>query len=183
MRTEMDVLHMDERQRHHWLEANRATLMVVGVVWLLMIAFELTEGRSAGFLIAMVPIFAALRLGFYYYYARDRDIRWVQPVLFVVLFTIGHWLATTIAWVGELSTGSWLWFVPPAPSHGIWAAAAQTLEFPIIALLTDKGADANLPRWLEDVIMLLNSFIWVGTAFLVLRAARRARSRRRTEGP
>jgi len=105
MRTEMDVLGMDERQRLHWLEANRSTLMLVGVVWLLMIAFELTEGRRPGFLIAMVPIFAGLRFGFYYYYARDRDVRWVQPALFVALFALGHWVATAAAWVGEFSTG------------------------------------------------------------------------------
>jgi hypothetical protein len=170
----MDVLHMDERQRHHWLEANRATLMVVGVVWLLMIAFELSEGRPAGFLIAMVPIFAALRFGFYYYYARDRDVRWVQPVLFIVLFALGHWVAMTAAWVGEFTTGGWLWFVPPEPSHGIWTVAARVLQFPLLTLLGDV---TGLPGWLEVVIMSVQSLIWAGASFLVLRAARRVRGR------
>ncbi len=60
MKSEMDLMRMDERQRFHWLRANRATLMVVGVVWLLMIAFELSEGRTPGFLLVMVPIFAGI---------------------------------------------------------------------------------------------------------------------------
>ena len=46
MRTEMDLLNMDERQRLHWLKANRATLMTVGVVWLLAIGWEFLEGRT-----------------------------------------------------------------------------------------------------------------------------------------
>jgi hypothetical protein len=173
MRTEMDIMHMDERQRLHWLEANRATLIVVGVVWLLIIAFELSEGRDAGFFIAMVPVFAALRLGFSYYYARDRDIRWVQPVLFVALFALGHWMATVAAWVGEFTSEGWLWFVPPDPSHGIWTGAARVLEFPLITVI---GRDAHLPDWLAGFVTALNSLIWAGAALLVLRAARAGRS-------
>jgi hypothetical protein len=172
MRTEMDILRMDERQKLHWLEANRATLMVVGVVWLLMIAFEFSEGRDAWFLVAMVPIFAAVRLGFYLYYARDRELRWVQLVLFVVLFALGHWVATVTAWVGEFSTDGWLWFVPAARSHGIWAGASRVLELPLIAAV-GKGAD--LPEWLGILTMALNSLIWAVAALLVLRAARARR--------
>lgn len=70
MITEMDALGMDERQRSSWLRANRATLMVVGVVWLGMIGWELSQQRTPLFLIAMVPLFALARLGFYAYYSR-----------------------------------------------------------------------------------------------------------------
>ena len=70
MKTEMDVTGMDERQRLHWLQANRATLLSVGVIWVAMIAWEFLHQRTPLFLIAMVPVFAGLRLGFYLYYAR-----------------------------------------------------------------------------------------------------------------
>ena len=176
MKSEMDILRMDERQRLHWLEANRATLMTVGIVWLLMIAFELSESRTPGFLIAMVPIFAGLRFGFYWYYARDRDIRWVQPVLFIVLFALGHWVATVTAWVGEFATEGWLWFVPPDPGHGVWVGTARSLEFPLITLI---GQDSGLPEAVGSIVMVLNSLLWAGAAFLILWAARRARARGR----
>jgi hypothetical protein len=72
MTTEMDVLRMDERQRLAWLRANRATLLAVGVAWLGMIGWELLHRRVPVFLIAMVPVFALLRLAFYLLYARTR---------------------------------------------------------------------------------------------------------------
>jgi len=62
MKTEMDMLRMDERQRMAWLFANRATLFLVGVVWIAMIAFELSRHHTPYFLIVMVPVFAAVRL-------------------------------------------------------------------------------------------------------------------------
>ena len=65
MKTEMDVLDLDERQREAWLKANRATLMIVGLVWLGMIVWESDHGRTPWFLIAMVPVIALLRWGFY----------------------------------------------------------------------------------------------------------------------
>lgn len=70
MKNEMDVMKMDERMRLCWLLANRMTLMVVGLVWLGMIAWELFHNRVPYFLIAMVPAFALIRLGFYHLYAR-----------------------------------------------------------------------------------------------------------------
>jgi hypothetical protein len=63
-------MKMDERMRLCWLLANRMTLMVVGLVWLGMIAWELFHNRVPYFLIAMVPAFALIRLGFYHLYAR-----------------------------------------------------------------------------------------------------------------
>ena len=69
MKTEMEVMDMDERQRLCWFRANRATLMVVGVCWLGMIAWELAHQRTPLFLIAMVPLFAIVRFGFYRFYA------------------------------------------------------------------------------------------------------------------
>ena len=70
MKSEMDVLNMDERQRLHWLKANRATLLVVGLCWLGMIGWELSRGHTPYFLIAMVPLFAVIRFGLYQLYAR-----------------------------------------------------------------------------------------------------------------
>jgi hypothetical protein len=171
----MDLLRMDERQRWHWLAANRATLMVVGVVWLLMIAFELSEGRTPIFLIAMVPVFAGLRFGFYWYYARDRDVKWIDIALFLGLFALGHWIATVFAWVQEFATSGFLWFVPAEPSHGFWRVAARVLEFPLGTLLPNGS---SLPDWLEIVLVTLNSLLWAGAAYLIVRAARRARGLR-----
>lgn len=70
MKNEMDVTGMDERQRHAWLRANRATLMLVGITWLGMIAWELAQGRTPVFLIVMVPVFAVLRFGFFLHFSR-----------------------------------------------------------------------------------------------------------------
>lgn len=176
MKTEMDVMGMDERQRVHWLEANRATLIVVGVVWLLMIGYELLEGRTPEFLIAMVPVFAGLRFGFYYYFARDRDVRWVTPALFIVLIALGHWFATAFALVKEFATGGLLWFVPPEPSHPFWAAATRVLEFPVGTLF---GEATGIPDWLGGALMFANSLIWAGALLLLFRAARTATGPRR----
>ncbi len=70
MKTEMDAMNMDERQRFAWLQANRLTLILVGITWLGMIGWEVVQHRLPWFLIAMVPVFAALRFGVYRYYAR-----------------------------------------------------------------------------------------------------------------
>jgi hypothetical protein len=174
MKSEMDIMRMDERQRLHWLQANRATLIVVGVVWLLMILFELTEGRTPAFLIVMVPIFASLRFGFYYYYARDRDIRWIEPTLFFVLFGLGHWAATAAAWVGEFSTSGLFGLFPEEPAHSIWSGAIRVLEFPLLTLGRRLDPFGNA---LADVAAILNSALWATTAFLLVRAARGRRSR------
>jgi hypothetical protein len=66
----MDAMGMDERQREGWLRANRATLMIVGLIWLGMIARDLSRGEAPIFLIAMVPVIAGLRLALYRYYMR-----------------------------------------------------------------------------------------------------------------
>jgi hypothetical protein len=66
----MDVMGMDERQRLAWIQANRATLMAVGITWLGMIVWELTHHRTPVFMIVMVPVFALLRFAFYRYYSR-----------------------------------------------------------------------------------------------------------------
>lgn len=173
MRTEMDIMRMDERQRLHWLRANRATLMVVGVVWLLMVAFELSEGRTPGFLIVMVPILAGIRFGFYYYYARDREVRWVERVLFVVLFGFGHWAATAAAWVGEFSTSGLLGLFPEEPAHSIWLTAAHILEFPLLTILR-LNDPSGVSVW-ANLAMVLNSALWAGGAYFAVWAARRWR--------
>ncbi len=170
MKSEMDLMRMDERQRLHWLRANRATLMVVGVVWLLMIAFELSEGRTPGFLIVMVPVFAVIRFGFYYYHARDRGVRWVERVLFLVLFGFGHWVATSVAWVGKLSTGGLLGCFPDEPAYSAWVTAIHILEFPLVTFVRHNEIDQS--GW-ANVLMVMNSALWAGAAYLVLWAAKR----------
>ena len=70
MKNEMDAMGFDERQRLAWLLANRATLIVVGLVWLGLIAWELSQSRQPWFLMAMVPGFALVRLGFYRWFMR-----------------------------------------------------------------------------------------------------------------
>jgi hypothetical protein len=70
MKNEMDALSMDERQRQSWLLANRATLMIVGLVWLFMIARALYYEEVPYFLIIMVPVFALVRFVAYIYYNR-----------------------------------------------------------------------------------------------------------------
>jgi hypothetical protein len=71
MKNEMDVLKMDERQRLYWMMANRFTLIIVGLVWIGMIAHEaLSYHRVPYFLIVMVPVFALIRLLAYKIYAR-----------------------------------------------------------------------------------------------------------------
>ncbi|MBU1320443.1 MAG: hypothetical protein KKG33_12530 [candidate division Zixibacteria bacterium] len=70
MKSEMDVMGMDERQRLCWLLANRVTLMVVGVFWIGMIGWEVINHRVPYFLIAMVPAFAAIRFFTYLVYFR-----------------------------------------------------------------------------------------------------------------
>jgi len=69
VKNEMELLNMDERQRLAWFVANRGTLMAVGAVWIGMIAWELTRGRVPVFLVCMVPAFALLRVGLYFYYS------------------------------------------------------------------------------------------------------------------
>ena len=70
MASEMDVMQMDERQRRAWLLANRATLLIVGIVWIGMIFWELAHRRVPSFMVAMVPVFALVRFAFYRRYVR-----------------------------------------------------------------------------------------------------------------
>ncbi len=72
MKNEMDVLKMDELQRHCWLLANRATLILVGLLWLGLIGWEAAHGKVPWFLIMMVPTIAFVRSVFYYLYMRRR---------------------------------------------------------------------------------------------------------------
>ncbi len=70
MRSEMEMMKMDERQRTAWLLANRATLMVTGILWLGVIALELARGRTPVVMIALVPVIALIRFVFYRIYVR-----------------------------------------------------------------------------------------------------------------
>jgi len=70
MNSEMDVMRMDERQRTAWLLANRATLLVVGIVWIGMILWELAHRHVPYFMVVMVPAFALLRFAVYRRYIR-----------------------------------------------------------------------------------------------------------------
>ena len=70
MKSEMDVLRMDERQRLCWLYANRIMIFIIGAIWLGMIGYELLQHRTPLFLIIMVPVLALVRLFVYLYYSR-----------------------------------------------------------------------------------------------------------------
>jgi hypothetical protein len=72
MKSEMDIMGFDERQRHNWFRANRLTLMMVGLVWLGMIFWEIAHNRTPVFLIAMVPAFALFRLLSYWLYSKRK---------------------------------------------------------------------------------------------------------------
>jgi hypothetical protein len=72
MVTEMDVMGFDERQRWAWLQANRVTLVLVGLTWLGMIIWDLVQGRFPRFLIVMVPVFAVARFVSFRLYLRTR---------------------------------------------------------------------------------------------------------------
>jgi len=72
MKNEMDVLKMDELQRQCWLLANRATLMLVGLLWLGLIAWEAAHGTVPWFLIMMVPTIAFVRSVFYFIYMKKQ---------------------------------------------------------------------------------------------------------------
>jgi hypothetical protein len=70
MKTEMDLLRMDERQRLCWLRANRVVLMIVGAIWICMIGWELLHDRIPYFMIIAVPLLALTRLALYKYFVR-----------------------------------------------------------------------------------------------------------------
>jgi hypothetical protein len=75
MKSEMDLLRMDERQRLCWLFANRAMIFIIGAIWLCMIGYELLHGRTRWFMIAMVPVLALTRLIIYLYYSKRLESR------------------------------------------------------------------------------------------------------------
>jgi hypothetical protein len=177
MKTEMDIMRMDERQRLSWLRANRATLLFVGVVWLLLIAWEYSQGRTPAFLIVMVPVFGAARLAFYWYYARDRDTRWPYRLLFFVMTAVGHFVATIAAMTGEFSTGGLLGLFHE-PGYAAWRTALTILEFPLVTLA--HGSDplrVHAYGW----VMILNSLLWAGVIFLIVRLLGRRRAETRAE--
>ncbi len=70
MKTEMDIMKMDERQKFGWLLANRATLMIAGIVWIASVAYEIIQNRMPYILIGLIPVFALARFLFYLYYTR-----------------------------------------------------------------------------------------------------------------
>ena len=173
MRSEMDIMRMDERQRFHWLQANRATLMIVGVVWLLMIGAEFLNGRVPMFLIAMVPTFAGARLGLYLFYARTRPLRRLHAVAFFILVAVGHFAATIAAATGEFATSGFLGLFPE-PGHTAWHAALNVLGFPLLTLLGENNA---LGRHHYDWMISLNSLIWASIIVLIARAFLQRRER------
>jgi hypothetical protein len=75
MKSEMDLLRMDERQRLCWLFANRAMIFIIGAIWLGIIGYELLQGRTQWFMIIMVPILALTRLVIYLYYSKKLNSR------------------------------------------------------------------------------------------------------------
>jgi len=70
MKSEMDYLRMDERQRLCWLMANRAIIFVIFIAWAGAIVDELLHGRIPYFMIIAIPVLALIRFLFYLYYSR-----------------------------------------------------------------------------------------------------------------
>ena len=177
MKNEMDLLRMDERQRLSWLRANRATLMLVGILWLGLIVWEYVQGRTPAFLIVMVPVIAAGRLAFYWYYARDRDARWPYRLLFFAMAAVGHLVATIAAGVGEFST-SGLFGLFHEPGYAAWSTTLRILEFPLVTIvrLSDPGG-MSADGW----VMVLNSLLWAGAIYLVVRLVGRRGTDERPE--
>ncbi|MFH1687949.1 MAG: hypothetical protein ABIE70_10585 [bacterium] len=70
MKSEMDAMNMDERQRYCWLLANRATIPFIFAGWLAVIVWELSEGNTPWFMIGMIPVLALIRLIWYKFYVR-----------------------------------------------------------------------------------------------------------------
>jgi hypothetical protein len=178
MKNEMDLMRMDERQKLSWLRANRATLMLVGVVWLALIVWEYAQGRTAAFLIVMVPVFASARLAFYWLYARDREARWPYRVLFFATVAVGHLLATIAGAVGELSTGGLLGLFRE-PGYTAWRAVLRVLEFPILTVVrvSDPHRMSAYGWW----AMVLNSLLWAAVIFFFVRFLGRRPSETRPE--
>lgn len=71
-KSEMDMMQMDERERQCWLYANRATLFLVGLVWIGMAGWQFLQDKTPLFLLVMIPIFALVRFGFYRLYKARR---------------------------------------------------------------------------------------------------------------
>jgi hypothetical protein len=179
MKDEMDLMGMDERQRISWLRANRATLMLVGIVWLLLTVSEYAQGRTPAFLVVMVPVFAAARLALYWFYARDRDARWPYRLLFFATTAVGHLVATIAAGVGEFST-SGLFGLFPEPGHAAWSTALRILEFPLLAVVRLRDPfRMSAYGW----VMILNSLLWAGMIYLIVRFVGRRGIRGRAEAP
>jgi len=70
MKSEMDLMKMDERQRLCWLQANRAIIFVIFIAWLGIIISEIVNHRIPYFMIIMIPVFAIIRYLFYIYFNR-----------------------------------------------------------------------------------------------------------------
>ena len=176
MKSEMDLMRMDERQRLSWLKANRATLIVVGIVWLALIAREYAEGRTPAFLVVMVPVFAATRLALYWYYARDRDTRWPYRLLFFATAAAAHLVATISSAMGEMLTGG-IFGLFRETNHAAWSTALRILEFPLLTIVR-----LNDPHRMSAYgwVMVLNSLLWAGGIYLIVRLVARRRS---DEGP
>jgi hypothetical protein len=164
MKDEMDLMRMDERQRLAWLRANRATLVLVGVVWLVLIAWEYAQGRTPAFLVVMVPVFAAARLAFYWFYARGREARWPYRLLLFATVAIAHLVATIAAAVGEVSTGGLLGILHE-PGYGAWRTALRIFEFPLLTIVrvTDP-LRTSAYGW----VMVLNSVLWAAVIYLLV---------------
>jgi hypothetical protein len=70
MKTEMDVLKMDERQKLCWLMANRAIIFVIFIAWAGIIIRDFLQGRNPIVMIILIPVLALIRFLFYLYYSK-----------------------------------------------------------------------------------------------------------------
>lgn len=178
MRTEMDLLNMDERQRLAWFMANRGTLVAVGAVWLGMIGWELVHNRMPTFLLVMVPVFALLRAGLFALYSsrpltaatdgggRDRSLQ--VRILAAALLAVAIFLPVyTIEGLSEGGSRS----ASPLSLVGddalVVIPLALTYLWPLPLLLL--GRRASRPglqialQWLEPVLAVLSCvlILWI----------------------
>ena len=178
MRTEMDLLNMDERQRLAWFMANRGTVIAVGAMWIGMIGWELTHGRVPTFMIFMVPVFALLRAGLFGFYCSrplvssdspgGRSIaRYVKIAaalllafaMFLPVYSIGSWSAEEreYGFVWSLVSDDALWILPLAFAF-LW---------PLPILIFTRESSRPVLRvallWLEPVLTAFSCVIilWI----------------------
>jgi hypothetical protein len=160
MKSEMDLLHMDERQRLAWLMANRGTVMAVGATWIGMIVWELVQGRAPVFLIAMVPVFALVRVGLFFHYCSRpfveesprRDFTRVAKIGAAVLLGLSVFLPLyrMERWAGDDTVYGYAWRMALDDPATILPLAFAYF-WPILTLMLGRGTTRGSISMLNQV--------------------------------